>query len=375
MATNTDLQSILGWVAITKAVNAVKDGVPNPFPPYLFKVEPENQVIGDSVKYNAIYGQRKTARTIRYGSGPRDREMQQEELRQFKFLSFGEKRTFEPYVLQVLRDYDSLDNRQKGKQVIANNIKTFGTLFGNARIVAVATTFAYGFVYDDGNGNLLPSSSGAVNSYDHKVPSANIGTITDDASAGIFGATGLGSWALNSTNIPLQLTHLEETAAADHGYEPEVALYGKAVKTNMIQNDFVLDFLARNPTMQVEWLKDNTIPAGLFDYIWCPVWKASYTKDDGTKVLIWPQNGVTFLPAEADLNAWYAMSEGSNLIPSTIDIIPDAMSAMESLEVAHGAAGYARVSTEPVALYMVMVDTFWPGLKLAETVYIADTVS
>jgi hypothetical protein len=105
-----------------------------------------------------------------------------------------------------LRDYDSYDNSSKAARLVANNVKTLGTLFGNARILGIATTLALGNIYDDGVGNLLPSSSGSVNTYPAQIPSGNIGTVTDQASNGIFGATGTtGSWALNGTNIPLEL--------------------------------------------------------------------------------------------------------------------------------------------------------------------------
>src|SRR5688500_18048160 len=99
------LQDILGWVAITKAVNAVKDGCPNPFPSWLFSVNGDDKIIGDSVKFNRTYGTRKTARVVKYGAPPRHRELQDEELAEAKFISFGEERQFRPYELQVLREY------------------------------------------------------------------------------------------------------------------------------------------------------------------------------------------------------------------------------------------------------------------------------
>lgn len=371
------LQDILGWVALTKAVNAVKDGVPNPFPPFLFTVKGEDKIIGNSVKFNRTYGMRKAARVIRYGAAPRHRELQQEELIEAKFISFGEERIYDPLVLQVLRNYENFDNGQMAKQLVANNVKTQGTLFGNARIVSVASSLAYGNIYADSDGNLLPTSSGAHAdwTFSQNIPAANIGTILDGASAGIFGATGGGSWALNTTDIPLQLSRLDEHAAQEHGYEPKIALYGKNIKSYLIQNDYVLDYMARNPTMQTQWLKDNTIPDGLFGYTWVPVWKASFTKDDGTKVSLWPSNGITFLPAEADAGAYWSMFEGSNLVPTTIDIITDAMSALNSCEIVYGPYGYSQINHKPISMSNVMGDTFFPAIKIPEAVYIADVVA
>ncbi len=370
-------QDILSWTALTKAVNAIKDGVPNPFPKRLFQVKSEDKVIGDSVKFNRTVGTRKAARVIRYGAAPRMRELQQEELKEAKFVSFGEERQYKPYVLQMLRDYNSYNNGQMARQLVANNVKTMGTLFGNSRIIAVGTTLARGNIYADADGNLLPTSSGADTNmtFNQGISSDNIGTVLDGASAGIFGATGGGSWANASTNIPLQLTRLQELAAQMHGYEPVVALYGKNVKTYLLQNDYVLDFLARNSAMQTQYLQDNTIPDGLFGFKWIPAWKASFTKDDGTKVAIWPSDNVTFMPAESDMDAVYSMFEGSNLVPTTLDIQTDAQAALNGLTTVHGAYGYSHITAKPVNLSNVMGDTFLPALKVPEAFYLADVVS
>lgn len=371
------LQDILGWVALTKAVTAIKDGVPNPFPKFLFNVRPEDKVIGNSVKYNRTYGQRKAARVIKYGSAPRHRELQQEELKEAKFVSFGEERQYDPYVLQVLRNYENFNNSRMAKQLVANNIKTQGTLFGNARIVAVATSLCQQKIYADSEGNLLPTSSGAHAdfTFDQGIPAANVGTVLDENGSGIFGASGQGSWAVNTTNIPKQLRALQKAAALAHGYKPTIALYGMSIVEYLAQNDHVLDFLARTPGMQSVTITDNTIPDGLFGFRWIPVWEAGFTKDDGTKVPLWPDNAVTFLPAESDAPSFWSMFEGSQLVPSTIDIVTDAMAALAACETVYGPYGYSHLSHKPVALSNVMGDNFFPAIKLPEAVYEADVVS
>lgn len=376
MAASPSLQDILGWVALTKAVNAIKDGIPNPFPPWLFTVRAMDRVIGNTVKFNRIYGTRQTARVIKYGAAPRHRELQKEELIEAKFLSLGEERIFDPLILTLLRDYERYDNSQKAMRLVANNVQTMGTLFGNARILAVSNSLSLGNIYVDKDGNLLPTSSGATETYSQQIPAGNIGTVLDAAGVGIFGATGGGSWAVNSTDIPLQLRRLQEFAAQTHGYEPVIALYGKNVPSYMTQNDYVLDYLARNPTMQTEWLKDNTIPDGLFGFTWVPVWKASYTKDDNsTKVSLWPANGVTFIPGESDAAAFWSMFEGSMEVPTTINVLSDAIAALNSLRTVFGGYGYGQVSTKPVAVSAIMGDTFFPAMKIPEAVYPADVVA
>lgn len=375
MAGSKAIQDILGWVALTKAVNAVKDSVPNPFPSWLFSVKGEDRVVGNSVKFNRTYGTRKTARVIGYGAPPRHRELQQEDLAEAKFLHFGEERVFDPLILQTLRDYDSYDNANMAKRLVANNVQTLGTLMANARIVAVATTLAKGAIYTDSSGNLLPTSSGASFTYSQQIPAANIGTCLDLAGSNIFGATGLGSWAANTTNIPLQLRKLQQTAAGTHGYVPRVALYGMNVVEYLSQNDYVLDFLARTPGMQSVGLKDNTIPDGLFGFKWVPAWEASFTKDDGTKTTLWPADGVTFLPDQGDAGAFWSMFEGSYQVPTNINLQTDAVAALNSLKQVFGAFGYGFVTHRPVQAGMICGDTFMPVVKLVDVCYLADVVA
>lgn len=370
------IQDILGWVALTKAVNAVKDGVPNPFPDWLFSVRAEDKIIGNSVKFNRFYGTRKAARRVAYGSPAHERELQQQDLVESKFISFGEKKTFDPYILQVLRNYESWDNANMAKQVVANEIKTLGTLFGNSRIVATATTLGKGAIYFDSDNNLLPTSSGSSITVSQQISATtNIGTIQDVSGSGIFGASGGGSWAVNTTDIPKQLLRLQEAAAQTHGYEPKVALYGKNIRSYISQNDYCLDFLAREGWTREKILTDTTLPNGLFGFEWVPVWKASFTKADGTKVSLWPADGITFLPAKEDAPAFWSMFEGSNLIPNSLDIQTDAMAALAAAEMVYGAHGYSRMTLDPLSLAITMMDCFLPAVRLPDVIYIADVVA
>lgn len=368
------LQDILGWVALTKAINAVKDGVPQPFPAWLFTVRPEDKIIGNSTKFNRLYGTRKTARVIKYGAAPRHRELQPEELAEVKFITFGEERIYDPLILQVLRDYDSYDNADKAKRLVANNVQTMGTLFGNARVVAVATTLSKGAIYADSGGNLLPTSSGSAETYSQQIPAANIGTIVDSAGSNIFGATGAGSWANNTTDIPLQIRRLMELAGQTHGYVPRIALYAKQIPSYIQQNDYVLDYLARTPQLQAQGIKDNTIP-DLFGLTWIPAWMASYTKDDDTKVSLWPDNAVTFLPGPEDAPAFWSMFEGSNLVPSNLNIQTSVDAALNSIQTVFGAYGYSQVNHKPLGVSSIMGDTFFPAVKVVDSCYLADCVA
>lgn len=368
------LNDFLGWVALTKAVEAIKDGVPNPFPKSLFTVKADDRFIGPSVKFSRTYGTRQTAKVIKWGSPTVHVPMQDEELAEMKCISFGETRVLDPYILTVLRDYESFENAMMGKRLVANNVKTLGTKMANSRIVAVATTLAYGNIYTDSSGNLLPSSSGASFTYSHQIPAANIGTIVD-GTGNIFGATGGGTWATSTVDIPAQLRRLQKWAAMSHGYTPRIALYGENIPSYFAKNDYVKDYLAREGAMRGQYLRDNTIPDGLFGFKWIPVWESSFTKADGTKSSIWPATGVTFLPGEDDMGQCWGMMEGSNPIPTTINIATTAEAALSSFKNVHGVYGYSQITVQPPGVAMTVGDTFWPAVKLPSTIYIADCVS
>jgi hypothetical protein len=370
------LQDILGWVALTKAVNAVKDGVPNPLPPYLFEVRSESKVVGDSVKFNRTYGQRQTARRAEYGAASRRRAMAREELVEVKLIHFFEDQPIPPLVMQQLRDYDSYDNQQKGMRVVASNVKKFGTLFANTRIVAVTTSLSRGAIYFDADGNLLPDSTGAAFTFSQQIPSDNVGTVKDEAGANIFGASGGGSWANAATDIPLQIRRLIAAAAATHGYEPRVALYGRNIPSYFATNNYVKEYLSRNPEFRTAYVRDNTVPAGLFGIDeWVPAWKASYEKYDGTKVPLWGADTVTFLPGREDLGEWWEFFEGSYLVPRTLNIVADAAAAIGNMEQVFGAFGYGALTHNPPSVATYMGDTFFPAVKNGNVVYIANVVS
>jgi len=370
------LNDVLGWVALTKAVNVIKDGIPNPFPSWLFSVKGEDRILGNSVKYNRTYGTRKAARVVRENAPPRHRELQQEELVEAKFVTFGEEMIFDPQILMTLRDYESYDNADRAKRLVANNLQVLGTLFGNARIVAVATTLARGAIYVDSDGNLLPTSSGASLTFSQQIHANNIGTIVDGDGNNIFGASGGGSWAVNSTNIPLQLRRLQKHASMQHGYKPTVALYGMKIAEYLSQNDYVLDYMARTPAFQSQGLKDMSIPNGLLGFEWIPVWDASYTKDDGTKVSLWPDDGVTFLPGQSDAPAFWSLFEGSTQVPTNVNVHTDAMAALNSMKTVYGAYGYGLVNQRPAFNVSAMAgDRFLPAIKLPDVVYLANCVN
>lgn len=371
---NNSIQDILGWVALTDAVNAVKDGVPNPFPKWLFTVKSEDKIIGNSVKFNRYYGTKKTARVVEYGAPAPERALQRQELVEAKFISFREKKTLDPLVLQTLRNYENYDNARMAKQLVANEVKTLGTLFGNARIVAVATTLALGNIYVDSSGNLLPTSSGSSKTFSQQIASDHIGTILDTSSVGIFGATGGGSWANPSTNIPLQITRLKKLAAMTHGYKPKIALYGENVLGYMSTNDYLIDLLAREGYSRQQLMEDNTIPNGILGMEWIPAYEASYEKDDGTKTSLWDADGVTFLPGQDDAPNFWSMFEGSNFVPTTIDVQTDAMAALNSAQQVFGGYGYARMTDDPIAVHAIMGDCVLPAVRLPDTVYIANVV-
>lgn len=369
------IQDILGWVALTRAVNVIKDGVPNPFPDYLFTVNNDDKMVGNSAKFTRTYGTRKTARRVNYGGAAHERKLQQIDEAQVKMISFAEKKTLDPLILETLRELESYDNANMAKSIVSNEVRTLASLFGNSRIVATATTLAKGAIYFDSNENLLPTSSGAAITVSQQISANNIGTIVDSSSANIFGASGGGSWANQSTDIPLQLLRLQEHASLQHGYEPKVALYGKNIRSYIAQNDYAIEFLSREGFTREHILKDTTIPNGLFGFEWIPAWKASYDKDDGTKTSLWPADGITFLPGKEDVRSYWGMFEGSNRVPTTLDMQMDAMAALNSCERVFGAYGYSRVTVDPLAVNIHMGDCFLPAVRLPEVIYIADVVA
>ena len=351
----------MGYTALTGLIQATTSGIPNPLPEKFMSTT--RDVIGDAGRYTRVTGQRRTARLGKYGASALRRELKDVGSVDVKLMHTFEEQPIPPLVMQALRNYENYEVQKMGMQEVARQVKEFTQLFVNLRIATIMQVLANGILYFDGSGNLLPSSSGAVETISFQMNANNQNQLN-----GIIAA----SWATASTNIPLHLRNLKKRAAQLTGYELKYAFYGVNLPTYFTTNDYVLDYLSRNPTWSNKYLESEhgEIPDGLFGLTWIPVYNSFFEDSTGTNQEIVGVDKVIFTP---DVSSdWWEVMQGSYLVPTSINITTDAGAAMNSLKQVYGMFGYGLAGHNPVTVNTFYGDTFLPVIRNPDVVFQAD---
>jgi hypothetical protein len=352
------LQQVLGYVEISGRIQATASGIPQPLPPAFLK--PTRGVIGNKARYTRYTGERRVAKLNKYGAPARRTNLRDVGEVDVRLLHSFDEQPMDAATMKYLRSPVSYEFDQ-GEQEVARQDREFAMKQVNLRVAATLQVLRVGKIYWDADGNLLPSSSGAVETHDFQLAANN-----KDQLNGIIAQ----SWALTSTDIPLHLRNLKKRARRLTGLPLRYAIYGENIPTYLSQNDYVLDYLARNPDMNQRWLASAEIPDGLFGFTWVPAYEAFYEDDAGTNQDLWSGDAVVFTP-EVD-ETWWEFLEGTFPVPTTLNVQADAEAAIKSFKDVRGMFGYATVGYNPPSITTYRGDTFLPTLKVPDAVFSAD---
>jgi hypothetical protein len=246
-------------------------------------------------------------------------------------------------------------------------------LFVNLRVAAVFSLLANGQIYFDGNGELLPTATGAVYTVDMQIPSGNKNQLNVLGKGNILTA----SWATTSTSILTQIKALKRAARKLTGYPLKNAFYGANVLPYIVNNTELSSYMKRNIAFQ-EALKNDELPAGFLGLDWHPVDEAFFstnatntgaTLDGGTPTELFGPDLVTFTP---DVNPeWYELVEGTYPVPTSVDEGQTADELIAEVMTVAGMFAYAYVTKDPVTVKEVAGDTVLPLIKVPSAVFLA----
>jgi len=376
VAQNFSIEQILGYVTLSEMIETIANGVPDPLPPE-FTLEGE-EVIGDATRYIKATGTRAVPHLVQYGAPPVRRALRPLSSTDVKLLSVAEEQPIDALTMSRLRSPNSYERDTGYKEVLAN-VERFGTLFGNFEIATRLLTLANGRLGFDSSGNLLPDSSysGAAEQVSMGINASNQGQLPY---TGVNIATA--PWNLNATDIPLQIRNLRKRAVQQTGVKLTHAIYGVNIPSYITQNDFCVDYMARNPIMQAEFLRTGEVPAGFCDLIWVPAYEAFWDTDDlgaaTSHQAIWGDDLCVFTPDPAlrGLQQWWACAKGSTVVPTSLSIATNAMTALDDTVLKFGRYGYGTINPygPGVGLKTVMGDVFLYYLKNADAIYQMTTV-
>jgi hypothetical protein len=368
MANNVD--QILSWVSLTPTVEVIKAGIPNPLPPKLFSTTID--VPGDKAQYINTYGTRRVARRIPFSGPPISAPKQPIAETSVKLIQVAQEMVFDQELWQQLREFAEYSPQRKfAMQLIDFQGEQLRMMFENTRTAAVGYSYSQGKIWFDADGALLPSATGAYDTFDQQIPSANTGTITDANSVG--GVVVNSPWSLPTTDIVTQVNTIKKLAAQrGGGYPPKYALYGTNIPGYISQNEVCQALFPFFADQAKAITNQGKVPDGFLDLEWIPMQNMFY--DDGTtNNEIFRPDYVTFLP---EINqSTYTMFQGTRMVPKSFSLAESAPAAMSSYEPVTGMGRYAYPNfwNGVPTLVDVGFDTFAPLIKVPNAVFIMNT--
>ena len=356
------IEEIIGFESLLGSVEMVKNGVPmGLLPAGMYSPALTRTMRGNQGVYTRVKGTRETARVAEYGSPAQKRELQGIAEITITLLHMFEFITHKPYVLEMLREYDSPQVQMQGRTEIDRQTGVFLKRFMNLRESMKHSMFTRGRIDFNGKGDLLSTGTGFTFvdfdvSADHK---GDLGGILTD-------------WSNPATSIIAQLEEIKEKAVKDTGYEVEHVLYSKNMLSYLASNNEIANILRSDSGLATSF-RMNEIPDGFLGFNWHNCTQAFYTDGDGNRTSWYDENAAIFLP-EPEIT-WYEQQEGTYPVPTSLGIGSDAEAVLANVQSVAGLFSYACVGHNPVCIEHYAGDTSMPVLKVPDAIFIGDVVN
>lgn len=320
-------------------------------------------VSGQTATWYKVEGNRETARLVNYGSPAKHRALRGISRQTATMLHTFESIKHDPFMLVNLMQYDNPEKQALGNQEISRQTDDFNQLFENLLVCSVYSALGKGAIYFDGDGNLLPSSSGAVTTVSYGVPSGNQNQLDIDGNGAVLDVP----WDNAAANIIDQLVDLKSRMRKLTGYEIRHAFYGSSIPGWLAVNTQLKGLFEARPDLAGQFL-NGTIPeiAGIQFH---PAYDAFYVDANGATQNWWANDAVVFTPDPSP--EWWEIFNGSSLVPTNVGAIGNEASSAMPREV-FGRFSYAKQSHDPVTVEQYAGDTFLPVIKVPGAICIAD---
>lgn len=362
-----DLQSVLGAPQLCGTIQATKTGIPETLPPGMF--QRDKVVEKDYGSYTRVTGTRTTARLAKYGSPAQRRQLKGVEDVPVKLMH-----TFESIELKVadfrgLIKKDSTGSNllidEKGVDEIGRQIREARKNVDNLRVASATQALFNGAIWFDGDGNLLPTSSGAITTPTFGIPAGNQGQLN------VFGAGALltAGWQTASTDIAIQVASVKQASIRQTGYPIKYALYGKNVPKYLTTNTTLENYFIRNGNANPQYVTTGEIPNPLLGLTWLPNYDAFFEDDKGVLQGLVGDDAVVFMP-EPSLD-WCGLLEGKFDVPAGNTLGKTGLDLLGDMTTMDGLFAYAGVVWDGG---VVRIEIFygWTGLpviKVPKAVY------
>jgi hypothetical protein len=368
--TGATLEQLIGLPALMGLMQETTTGLPDPTAGVgLDKVT--DKILGNSARMFVGFGQRKTARLVKYGSPAVTAGLEDLAAQDYVLISSTEVQPVDPLTFQRLHDFNNYDLQKMGAGEMARQIGLYKAKFDNSRLVAKWSAMRYGAIYADASGNLLPTSSGAASDWtiDFGIAAGHKTQLNFDGNGNLI--ANLWSDATNA-NIPTQIENLQAAALKETGLPLKYAFYGSNVPGYVRKNTYMQAYVQYDTRVSHTLNVSTQLPDGLLGLTWVPVQGAFFQDSGGTNRSMFGVNDVIFTPDPAK-GKWWGMAEGSTIVPNSIDLSQrTASDIMANAQTVYGQWACARYQFDgSVSLLNYLGDNFMPILKNPKAVFVA----
>jgi hypothetical protein len=340
---------------------AIRRGVPRMLPASLFAPS-ASKPSNDQVEYIQYSGNRQGAQIVSRLSPSKAQNMPGATRKTATAVNVKEKLPIDVTLIDALKS-TNLMIAENARRELVKRMADFDVRAEITRTNVVTSSFAKGKIWVDVNGNVLPTSSGAVITIDHGVPTANLLTL-----GGAGSTYNIGDWSSAATDIGAALRGLRKANVKANNYVLTTILYGELVPSYLAKNTTLKEYFARNAMFRDNIVQNNEIPNGTLGFNWAPV-NLSYMVDANGAAQEWfPTNFLGVMPDVAD--DWYEFVEGGNLYPVGVAAPGMSIDQMIGLvSVANGKYSYAEMTTDPISVNQIVGDSFLSLIKVPGTYY------
>lgn len=362
------LQQILGFENLTGIINDPAGGVPSNLIPPAFMASTKD-VMGNTASWTIIRSTRRNMRLTNYGAAS-TRIAQQEIGRATAVMAhFFEHQRHDMQVLNAVRQFDNPQVQQMGRQIIDQQTAEFRRRADNTRLSLIYSLLAEGRISFDGDGNILPDTTGQVVDVDFQIPAGHRDQLDVEGTGDIISA----SWAAATTDIVGQIRKLHDVALRTSGLPLAHAFYGEDILGFLLANNQVTNFL-RTRESTAAAMETGTIPDGFLGIKkWWTVSAAFFEDQNGVNKTWFEKDQITFTPEVNPM--WYQLQQGSFMVPTNLGGVgPDASAMLNNFRTMFGRFSYAKVTDDPAGIKHSAGDTVLPVLRNPTSIFLADVV-
>ncbi len=359
----TTIHEVLAASTLLGVTDKIVGGLPNyHLPPGMLPTSgrPVQGNVGYIVRGNGANAHKAAKQAMR-GSKSRPRTVSGLEQKPEVLIHSAENVSLKLDVLQGLMSDENTTAGQFARSEVARVQRESATLSRNLRVAAVTSMLGVGHIYFNSDGELLPSSSGAVIDVDYSIPANNQNQLN-----GIIDV----KWDTATAKIHKHVELIHEAALQTCGRPIKYAIYGANVKSYLLANNYTKDQITRNQRVN-EGMTGAVTGFDLFDIRWIPAYGAFFKDSSDAYQKLIANDKVVFLP-EPD-PSWFEMQEGFEMIPTAgFGTGGDLLSLLQSSTPRQGIFQYAYGNVDPMSATLVYGDNFLPALHVPESVFIAD---